>query len=208
MLLQPPTQEIRPFSRGRSSVQDGEKISIVDRALSTASFWELIIMKSISMNAQPEYIGNNTNLGVCDVIEHDAQGASRILSEARVAEAHLLDQESIVTEDVGGILRVHERGDRVSLGIVVVRSRNGLVQRWDARTEFPMTRTGILSCLSWLGLGEGSFSTERTGHPYEEYLRLGSECNLRKSILFHVPKAPDSSDLIRDVLVRRINMGE
>ena len=108
-----------------------------------------------------------TDLGVCEVIEHDAQSARRILSETRVTEAELLDQESVITEDVGGIFCVHEWCDRVSLKIVVVRLWSGLVQGWDARTEFPMTRTGVLSCLSWLGLGEGSCSTERTGHPYE-----------------------------------------
>ena len=64
---------------------------------------------------------NNTNRGVCDVIDHDAQSARRVLSERRVAEPELLDQESVVAEQGGDVLRAREWRDWVSLGIVVVR---------------------------------------------------------------------------------------
>ena len=80
-----------------------------------------------------------------------------------MTEPKLLDQESIVTEQVDYFLRTCEQRDRISLRI--------LVSIWDhlgvrdmVRTVFPMTRTGILS---FAGLYGGSRSTERTGHPYE-----------------------------------------
>ena len=59
VLLQPPAQEIRPFGSGRDSIQDGEKISIVNRTLGAVSFWELRIVKLVSTNAQPVYIRND-----------------------------------------------------------------------------------------------------------------------------------------------------
>ena len=70
------------------------------------------------MNAQSAEIGNNTNRGGCEVAENEAHGASRGLGEARVTEPDLLEQESIVTEHRGGILRICVRRDRVSLEIL------------------------------------------------------------------------------------------
>jgi len=58
------------------------------------------------------------------MIGHDDLSANRGLSEARVAEAVLLEQESIVAEDCCGTLRAHVWRDRVSLeGGVVSGSR-------------------------------------------------------------------------------------
>ena len=45
-----------------------------------------------------------------------------------MAEAELLDQEGVVTEQSGGVLRARERCNRVSLGIGVVRLLDGLVR--------------------------------------------------------------------------------
>ena len=85
---------------------------------------------------------------------------------------------------------------------MVVRLRDKSVREWGARTVFPIMRTGILSCL---GLGGGTCSTERTGHPNEVYLRgLLSERILKKCALLHVPNNPDGSDLIRGVSVKRM----
>jgi hypothetical protein len=70
----------------------------------------------------------DTNRGVCEVVGHDAQCAGRDLSDRRVAERELLDQESVVTEQAGGVLGTRERRDRVSLGIAAVRLWNNLVQ--------------------------------------------------------------------------------
>ena len=81
-----------------------------------------------------------------------------------MAEPELFEQESIVTKHICGFLCTRKRCDGVSLGFVVIRLDCNLVQIQGARTEFPMTRTGFLSCL---GLNGGSRSTERTGHPYK-----------------------------------------
>ena len=56
-----------------------------------------------------------TDRRVRDVINHYTKSASRGLSERRVSVPELLDQESIFTENVGCILRAHERGDRIGL---------------------------------------------------------------------------------------------
>lgn len=66
-------------------------------------------------------IGDGTNRGVHEVIGHNARGASRGLSEARVAETELLEQESVVPKHAGGMLRARERCNRVGLEITVVR---------------------------------------------------------------------------------------
>jgi len=81
-----------------------------------------------------------------------------------VTEPDLLEQVSIVTEHCGGILRIREWRDGVSLGIKVFKPMDNLVWEWNARTVFPMRRTG---CASFLGTYGVSCSTERTGHPYE-----------------------------------------
>jgi hypothetical protein len=44
-----------------------------------------------------------------------------------VAEAELLDQERIVAEQGGGVLRTRERRDRVGLGFAAVRVWGDLV---------------------------------------------------------------------------------
>ena len=41
---------------------------------------------------------NNTNRGVCKVVDHDSQGAGRELSNRGVPEAKVLDQECVVTK--------------------------------------------------------------------------------------------------------------
>ena len=71
------------------------------------------------MYSQDE-VSNGTNGRVRDVFNHHSQSASRELSEGRVTEANLLEQESIVPEYVGCPFRTHERGDRIGLGIVEV----------------------------------------------------------------------------------------
>lgn len=38
-----------------------------------------------------------------------------------MAEPELFEQEGIVTEEVCGLLRIHERSNRVNLGIVMIR---------------------------------------------------------------------------------------
>lgn len=59
---------------------------------------------------------DDTNRRVRKIINHHAHSASRGLSEGRVTETKLLDQESVVTKQVGGPLRARERGDRIGLG--------------------------------------------------------------------------------------------
>jgi hypothetical protein len=49
MLSPPPAQEIRPSGYGRGSVQGGEEITVIDRALGTASLWKLNTRKPISI---------------------------------------------------------------------------------------------------------------------------------------------------------------
>jgi hypothetical protein len=71
---------------------------------------------------------NNTNRGICEVISHNAKSARRDLSERRVAEPELLNQESIVTEQGGSVLCTRKRSDWVSLGIGAVRLLDGLVR--------------------------------------------------------------------------------
>jgi len=90
--LQPPAQEGRPFRSGRSSIQNGEEIGIVDRALNAAPLWERIVHV---------------------VIGHNAECARRELSEGRVTEAKLLDKERIVAEEVRCLLCTSQRGDWV-----------------------------------------------------------------------------------------------
>jgi hypothetical protein len=116
--------EIRLFGNGRVSPQGGEEIGRVHRTLNAASLRKLKTVKPINTDVQPASRENDTNRGVCEVIADDAQSARRDLSERRVAEAELLDQESIVTEQSGGVLRARERCDRVSLGIGMVRLYN------------------------------------------------------------------------------------
>ena len=48
-LSQPPAQEIRPFRSRRGSVQGGEQISVVYRALDTASLWKLEARNAVSI---------------------------------------------------------------------------------------------------------------------------------------------------------------
>ena len=115
--------------------------------------------------ADVQPIRKNTNRGVGEVIVHDAPSARRYLTDARVAEAKLFEQVSVVTtEHVGGLFRSRERRDRVSLG---KHYRGGqvmgerVVLGWIARAMFPMTRTGVLS---FVRVYAGSLSTERTGH--------------------------------------------
>jgi hypothetical protein len=69
-----------------------------------------------------------TNRGVCEVVDHDAQCARRDLSERRVAERELLNQESIVAEQAGSVLGTREWRNRVGLGIAAVRLWDNLVQ--------------------------------------------------------------------------------
>jgi len=106
---------------------------IINLTPGTAPIRKLKIGKPISMNVQSGSIRNNTNRRGCEVVEHDAQSASRGLSKARVTEPDLLEQVSIVTEHGGGIPRIRERRDGVSLGIVVVRQMNHLVCDVDGR---------------------------------------------------------------------------
>lgn len=82
-----------------------------------------------------------------------------------MTETELFEQKGIVAEHVCSFLCARKRCDRVSLRFAVVRLGCNLVliRGRGARTEFPMTRTGFLSCL---GLNGGRRSTERTGHPY------------------------------------------
>jgi len=89
-LVPPPAQRGRPFDSGRA--QSREEIGIVDRALSSLSIWEL---------------------GVGEVVGYDTLSASRGLSEARVSEADLLEQERIATEYRCGTLRARVWRDRV-----------------------------------------------------------------------------------------------
>ena len=120
-LLEPPSaHELRTLVNGRVSTQGGEKNGIVDRALNAAPCWKLGVVEPVSSYTQQAHIRNNTNLGVYDVVCHDVQGTTRVLSEARVTEAKLLNKESIVAEQVGSILCAHERGNGIGLGIVVV----------------------------------------------------------------------------------------
>ena len=84
-----------------------------------------------------------------------------------MAEAKLLNEEGIVAEKVRCLFRTSERGDWVGLGIIKVRIRNRSIRGWNARTVFPMTRTGILR---FVGVYGGTRSTERTGQLYVEYL--------------------------------------
>jgi len=130
MISPPPTQEIRAPGNSGVSVQDGkENIGIVDRTLDIASFWKLKICK-INQRERTTSIHrliNNTNLGVCNVICHYAHSASGGLSNGRVPETELLEQERVVTKHVCGTLCTHERRDRVSLGIVVIRISYNLV---------------------------------------------------------------------------------
>ena len=62
---------------------------------------------------------NNTNLGVCKVIVHDTSSASGGLSDGRMTEAEMLEQESVVAKHVCGVLGTRERRDGVSLVIVL-----------------------------------------------------------------------------------------
>ena len=72
------------------------------------------------MKAQTAYTCNNTNLGVCEEVCYDALSASGGLSETRVTEGNLLEQESITTEYRCCALRARVRCDWVSLEGVVV----------------------------------------------------------------------------------------
>ena len=103
---------------------------IIDLTLGTASIRKLKLENPISINARPACVRNNTNRGGCEVVEYDAQSASRGLSEARVAKADLLKQVSVVTKYRGGIPRIRKRRDGVSLRIAVVRPMNYLGVRW------------------------------------------------------------------------------
>ena len=63
---------------------------------------------------------DGTDRRVRDIIDHDANGARRGLSEGRMPKPELLDQESLRTQHVSRLLRAHERGDRTSPGTVEV----------------------------------------------------------------------------------------
>ena len=121
MLSPPSAHEIRPFGGGRVSGQDREEIGIVDWALNTASIRKLEKPSNLSVGTHNQQSArNDTNRGVFEVIDHDAQGARRGLSERCVAETELLDQERVVTEQGGSVLRTRERRDWVGLGIAAV----------------------------------------------------------------------------------------
>ena len=81
-----------------------------------------------------------------------------------MAEPELLEQESVVAEHRGGIPRICVRRDRVTLEIAMVKPIDNSVLKWNARTVLPTRRTGWVSFVGTYGV---SFSTERTGHPYE-----------------------------------------
>lgn len=70
---------------------------------------------------------NNANLGVCKEIIHNIRSAGGGLTDGRVTEAELLKQESVVPKHVCGVSGTRERRDRISLGIMVISSRYGLV---------------------------------------------------------------------------------
>ena len=118
---QPPAQESRPLSSGRSSVQNGEEIGIVDRALNAASLRKL--RRPFSTNGRSERGNSDTNRIVHIVICHDAKCARGGLSEGRVAETKLLNKEGTIAKEVRRLLRAGEWGNWVGLGIVQVRSR-------------------------------------------------------------------------------------
>lgn len=123
----PPAQKARPFNSGRSSAQRGEKVGIVHRALNATPLWKL---KRFSENhhsvtgARALRNSSNTNRRIRKVVGHDSKSASRGLSEGRVTEAKLFNKECIVAQEVGRLLRIGERGDRVSLRIIRVRQIN------------------------------------------------------------------------------------
>jgi len=76
-----------------------------------------------------QHYKKKTNRSVCDETANNAHSARRDLSEGRVTEAKLLDQESIVrTEQIGCASRICERRDGVNLEIAVVRRWEGW---WD-----------------------------------------------------------------------------
>jgi hypothetical protein len=49
MLSPPPAQEIRPSGHSRRSVQGGEEITVIYRALGTVSLWKLKTGKPINI---------------------------------------------------------------------------------------------------------------------------------------------------------------
>ena len=86
------------------------------------------------LDCQPENNNKDTNLGICDVIGEYGKSASGDLCKRRVAKAELLDQESVVTEQVGCALCARKRSDWICLSIVGVmlwidRLRTGWTNR-------------------------------------------------------------------------------
>ena len=62
----------------------------------------------------------DTNRAICKVAEHDTDGARRGLADGCVTKPELPDHKGIIAEHVCGLLRAHERRERVNLvGIVV-----------------------------------------------------------------------------------------
>ena len=118
----PPAQEIRPLSSGRGPVERGEEVGIIHRALSTAPLRKLERKAETIqyLDCQPEHNNKDTNLGICDVIGEYGKSASGDLSKRRVAKAELLDQESVVTEQVGCALCARKRSNWIRLLIVGV----------------------------------------------------------------------------------------
>ena len=122
MLSPPSAHEIRPFGGGRVSTQDREEIGIVDLALNTASIRKLEKPSNRSVGTRNQQSArNDTDRGVFEVIDHDTQSARRGLSERCVAKAELLDQERVIAEQGGSVLRTRERRDRIGLGFATVR---------------------------------------------------------------------------------------
>ena len=120
-----------------------------------------------------------------------------------MAEAKLLNEERIVAEKVCCLFRTSERGDWVGLGIIKVRLRNRSIIGWNARTVFPMTRTGVFNFLGEYG---GTRSTERTGQLYVEYLERMLSDRISKKSSCYIPERPDGSNLIGDGSAKRTDV--
>ena len=59
--------------------------------------------------------GRGTDGSIYKVAVHNIPGANRVLSEGRVTESELLEQESIVTKQSRRMFRTRKRRDRVGL---------------------------------------------------------------------------------------------
>ena len=79
--------------------------------------------------ANTENKAKKQNRRVRNVVAYDTPSASRDLSERRVTEAELFEQESIVAEQVGSLLCVHKWRGRVGLEIPIAFFRIGEIPK-------------------------------------------------------------------------------